>query len=90
MNDHAQPAAVEIRIEELVLHGFAPGERLRIASAIEAALTRLFAERGLPVALTRPGMFAEVQGGAFPARPGSRPEQIGAWVADAVYEGLNG
>ena len=89
MNDHARLSSVVVRIEELVLHGFAPGDRLRIASAIEAALAQLFVQRGLPAILTRPGMFAEVQGGAFPARPGGRPEQVGARVADAIYEGLN-
>ena len=48
MNETAQHSSLEIRIEELVLHGFAPRDRQRIATAIEFALTRLLVERGLP------------------------------------------
>ena len=56
---------IEIHIDELVLYGFAPADRWRIGQAIEHALTRLFAEQGLPPALSMGGELARIDGGAF-------------------------
>jgi hypothetical protein len=33
--------SINLHIEELVLHGFAPGDRHRISEAVEQELTRL-------------------------------------------------
>jgi hypothetical protein len=38
---------IEVHIAELVLHGFAPGDRRGVADALEAELGRLLAARGL-------------------------------------------
>ena len=43
-----RPGWIELHIEELVLHGFAPGDRHPIGDAVEHELIRLFAEQGLP------------------------------------------
>ena len=80
--------AVELRIEELVLHGFAPGDRDLIGGAVERELARLFAERGVPPALLRGGELAGLDGGSFTTAPGAAAEAIGAQVAWAVYGGL--
>ena len=82
------PAAVELHIEELVLHGFAPGDRLRIARAVERELAQLLAGRGAPEWLAQGGEIAQLDGGEFTVRQDSRPEQIGAQVAQAVVGGL--
>jgi len=79
---------IEVDIEELVLHGFAPGDRHRIAEAVEQELSRLLADRGVPESLERGGEVASVDGGAFEVAPGSRAEVVGAQVARAVYGGL--
>ena len=42
---------VELNIEELVLHGFPPGEHQHIGEAVERELSRLFAEQGVPPSL---------------------------------------
>ena len=42
------PRAIEIRIDELVLHGIAAADRLRIGAALEKELARLLVERGAP------------------------------------------
>ncbi|MGD8752520.1 MAG: hypothetical protein PVG14_13915, partial [Anaerolineales bacterium] len=42
--------SVELNIEALLLHGFSPHERFRIAQAVERELARLLAEGGLPAA----------------------------------------
>jgi len=79
---------VELNIEELVLRGFAPGDRYRIGEAVEQELTRLLADRGVPQSLADGGEIASVDGGAFEVAPGARAEVVGAQVAKAVYGGL--
>lgn len=80
---------LELHIEQLVLHGFPPGDRYRIGAAVEAELTRLFAEQGVPPSLAQNGEVARLDGGAFEVAPGSKAEAVGAQVAEAVYGGLN-
>ena len=79
---------MRLRIEELVLDGFPPGDRYRIAAAVEAELARLFAEQGTPPGLTSGGAVPALDGGSFDMAPGARPDRIGAQVALAVYGGL--
>ncbi len=80
---------IELHIEELVLHGFAPDDRYRIADSVECELVQLFAEQGMPQPLAQSGEIAHLDGGAFEAARGSKPDAIGAKVAKAVYGGLN-
>ncbi len=91
MNDKARNMrhAVELHIEELVLHGFAPQDGHRIGAAVEAELARLFAEPGMPPSLANGGEIAHLDGGAFEAATGSGAEAIGGQVAQALYGGLS-
>ena len=82
------PKNIELNIEELVLHGFSPGDRYRIGEAVEQELTKLLADRGVPQSLERNREVANMDGGAFEVAPGSRPQVVGAQVAKAVYGGL--
>ena len=80
---------IEINIGELVLHGFAAGDRYKIANAMEIELTRLFTEQGMPgvfSANTGPG---RVDAGTFNTGENSRAESIGIQTAQSVYKGLN-
>ena len=79
---------IELNIEELVLHGFLPGDRHRIGEAVEQGLTRLLADRGVPQSLERGREIANMNGGAFEVAPDSRAQVVGAQVAKAVYGGL--
>ena len=83
-----KPKNIELNIEELVLHGFSPGDRYRIGEAVEQELTRLLADRGVPQSLERGREIANMDGGAFEVAQGSRPQVVGAQVAKAVYGGL--
>ena len=83
-----KPKNVELNIEELVLHGFSPGDRHHIGEAVERELTRLLADRGVPQSLAQGGEVASVDGGAFEVAPGSRAQVVGAQVAQAVYGGF--
>lgn len=80
---------IELHIEELALHGFAPGDRLRIGEAIQQELTRLLTESGLPPSLLEGQELPHLDGGTFAARQGVSPRAIGGGVARAVYGGLN-
>lgn len=80
---------LELHIEQLMLHGFSPGDRYRIGAAVEAELTRLFTEQGVPPSLAQNGEVARLDGSAFEVAPGSKAEAVGAQVAEAVYGGLN-
>jgi hypothetical protein len=48
-------AAIELTVEELVLHGFAAGDRYAIAEAVERELTRLLGGQGVPLSLMHGG-----------------------------------
>ena len=79
---------IEVDIEELVLHGFPPGDRHRIGEALERELGRLLAERGATSELASGGEVAGLDGGTFSVEQGARPEAIGAQIAHAVFRGL--
>jgi hypothetical protein len=79
---------VELRVEELILQGFAPASREQIAAAVERELARLLAERGVPRPLDQGGDIAQVDGGSFTMTRDGRPEAIGAELAQAIYRGL--
>jgi len=81
---------VELHIEELVLHGFAPGDRHRIGEAVGRELQRLLAERGAPPLLHRNAELALMDAGEFNVRPNPKLEIVGAQVAQAIYEGMKG
>lgn len=84
-----KPGNLELHIEQLVLHGFAPGDRHRIADAVERELARLFVEQGVPPSLANGGEAALLDLGGFEVVPGSRVEAIGSQVAQAIYGGLS-
>jgi len=80
---------VRLHIEELVLDGFPPGDRYRIAAAVEVELTRLLTERGVPPGLASGGAVPSLDGGSFGVAPEARPDRIGAQVAQSVYGGMS-
>ncbi len=84
-----KPENVELQVEELVLRGFAPGDRYRIGEAVERELARLFVERGTPPSLARASGIERLDGGAFEVAHGSKAEAVGVQVAQAVYGGLS-
>jgi hypothetical protein len=76
--------AISVEIDELVLHGFPPGERYRIAESVAAELTRILADRGLPEPVAAPPHGDTVRGGSFTLRHADG----GAQIAAAIYRGL--
>lgn len=83
------PRNIELDIEELVLHGFAYGDRHRIGAAMERELARLFAEKSTPASLSQEQEVAHLNGGTFEMEPGSAAEVVGTQLAQAVYRSLS-
>jgi hypothetical protein len=83
-----KPRAIEVTIGELVLEGVSPGDRHRVAAALEGELGRLLAERGLPEGLAGGARLDVADGGSFAHGPRATPSSLGAHVAAAVYSGL--
>lgn len=79
---------IELHIEELVLHGFAPGDRHAIARAVEAEVARLIRERGLPSVGGDDISVARLDGGSFQVEPSAGPAAIGGQIAQGVVGGL--
>jgi hypothetical protein len=79
---------IHLHIEELVLHGFAPGDRHRIGEAMQHELTRLLTEEATPPALAKSAAIDRLDGGTLQMTSAPRPEATGAQVARAVFGGL--
>jgi len=76
------PREIEVHIEELVLHGFAPGERWQVGDALEHELRGLLAERGLPASWQ--GSPAKLDAGNVRL---TNPATTGRQIAGAIHEG---
>jgi hypothetical protein len=84
------PPPIELAIEELLLHGFAPADRYRIAEAVQQELARLFASEGIPQALAQGGSIPWLDGGECELTQGMSAQAIGTQVARNIYGGLSG
>jgi hypothetical protein len=79
---------IDVHIEELVLHGFAPAERDRIAEAVQLELSRLMTAKGQANFLKKPLSLERIDGGAFKVQAGAKPDTTGTQIARAVYRGM--
>lgn len=79
---------IEIHIDELVLHGFQPGDFASIRDAVEMELRRLLTYRGVPVTLSSSTRHAAINVGQFNAVPGGHAATLGSQIASTVYNGL--
>lgn len=79
------PQSVELHIEELVLHGFAPGDRYAIGDAVQHEIARLLAEPGGAQLLGHSEELSHVDAGSFDVRPNAKPGTIGTQIAAAVH-----
>jgi hypothetical protein len=89
-------AVVDLYIDELVLHGFRPGDRYEIAASIEQELVRLLGASDAPPALldgtaSEKGFAADqIDGGSLTLPQGAPPARVGAEVARAIHRSLAG
>ena len=80
---------LELHIDELILHGFAPADRYRIAEALQQELSRLFTAEGVPMTLNQGSAIAMLDGGEFAYTQDMNAQTIGVQVAHSIYGGLN-
>jgi hypothetical protein len=79
-------ADIHLQIEELVLHGFAPGDKHAIGEAVERELTRLISEQPLS---PRENISSDrIDVGSFQIKKSAQPTQIGEQIAGAIHGGL--
>lgn len=79
---------VKLHIEELILHGFAPQDRYRIAQAVESELARLLAENEPPRSLSKSVEIPSLDVGTFEVVMDSTPNSIGVQIAQSLHRGL--
>jgi hypothetical protein len=80
------PSAVELHIEELVLHGFPAADRFGIADAVQQELARLVAEQGMPSVMAHPVNVDRLDAGAIQVAAGARPRIIGTQLAEKLHQ----
>jgi hypothetical protein len=80
--------SVVVHIEELVLDGFVPGDRDRIADALKQELARMMSGGGPPGILKTSLALERIDGGQLKINVGSRPQATGTQIAQAVYGSL--
>jgi hypothetical protein len=79
------PREIEVHIEELVLHGFEPGNRWRIGNALEDELRGLLAADDIPPTwLSNP---ERIDGGTICSSGVAKPGEVGGQIAKAAYRG---
>ena len=88
----APAPAFDLRIGELVLDGYAPGESRAIAEALEQELGRLLAAGPLPFAQRGGGVaalaFDRLDAGTVTHPPQASPRAIGRSAARAIVQRL--
>lgn len=84
--EHGRP--VEIHIEKLVLHGFAPSDRHRIARAVRRELARRFRQGGVPESVRDSSVLASIDTGTIHIPQGAAPWTAGTRIGAAIYRGL--
>jgi hypothetical protein len=83
-----KPRRIELHIDELVLHGFAPADRHLIGDAVAMELTRLLTEQGFPATAVSNPDRAHVDAGQFEVAPNARPQNVGSQVAHVLFGGV--
>jgi len=78
--------AIEVNIDELVLHGFPAGERYQVAADLQMELTRLFTEKGLPASFNSAVMIERLNAGSFQFNNENKKVSPGSQIASSVYD----
>ncbi len=79
---------VRLHIDELILHGFAPGDRHAIASAVQVELARLIRDNRCSLLLRSSLALANMYAGEIQVNAGSRPETAGSQIARSLFRTL--
>ena len=88
-NTPTRRGTIDLRIDELILHGFAARDRHRIAAAIELELSRLIAQQGMQDLGTMSANLDRLDAGSFQLAAGAGPQIVGQRVAQHVFRQIS-
>jgi hypothetical protein len=80
--------SIEFRIDRLLLEGVPPGDRYRIAEAVQRELTRLLMEHEVPASSPSPAHQVRVDAGTIHITSGMRTTVVGEKIAHAIHGGV--
>jgi hypothetical protein len=82
-----RPRAIEVHINELVLHGFDPADRHQIGEAVRVELGELLAASDVARSIGRGASIERLEGGSITQGPGAR--SLGQAIGRSVSESLS-
>lgn len=88
-NTPTRRGTIDLRIDELILHGFAARDRHRIAASLERELSRLISQGGPAHLPPNSIQLDRINAGSFRLDPAAGPNHIGRTVAQRVYRQLS-
>ena len=80
--------SVELHIEELVLHGFAPRDRHRISNAVQQELLRLLETSGWQDTFPEGLTVDRIDAGSIRLRPATGEMSFGKETARSIHNGI--
>jgi hypothetical protein len=80
--------AIDLRIDTLVLHGFAPVNRQDVGRALERELVRRFSQAATTPFVAAAGTTERLDAGSVPLAATAGEDAVGTQVAQAVFEAL--
>ena len=78
--------AIEVHIEQIVLHGYAPGDTRRLGEALQAELTRLVQKHGVNGSGMENLSLQTLDGGRLKAAEKPSTEALGARLAHSIHQ----
>ncbi|MEB3293097.1 MAG: hypothetical protein VKJ24_08045 [Synechococcales bacterium] len=82
------PQAIHLQIDHLVIQGIAVPDRDRLGQVIQAELTRLFQEQGLPTQIPQGREVDRLRGSPLPLTPSMKGDRLGIEIAQRIYQSL--
>jgi hypothetical protein len=79
---------IELHIGELILRDVPYALRHHVSAALERELIRLLSEQELPPALAQGGHIPQIDIGTMQLAPDTKPDAIGAHIAQNIYRSL--
>lgn len=87
-NPRQAASTVKLHIDRLVLHGFAPADRHRIAQSVQRELAQLMGENSALASLKEPLAIERADGGSFSVHADANPRATGTLIAQAIHQSL--
>jgi len=79
---------IQVKIDELILHGFNLSDRYVIGESIKAELGRLFNNADIQLISKKNAAVNSINAGSFTISQGSNSVMTGKRTAGAVYNGI--